>query len=590
MRKNASSKLVLNRVKPLFVGLLSLFCFQSLSLEAQTAKQFDFDDPLKEQLRLSGNFGELRGSHFHAGLDLKTNLTIGKPVYAAADGYVSRLKVAHFGYGKALYLTHEGGYGSVYAHLDRFAEDIQNYIKNTQYKKERFQVELFPSKDKFVVKKGDLIGYTGNTGSSGGPHLHFEIRDPQSRPLNPLNYGIEISDTKSPKPTVLRWYPYNKNGRNVETYGQNLSLTQIRPNEFLAESLTTLGRIGFGIGAYDQQDGSSNKNGVYRIKTSLNGALTQDIVFDRISFDESKFMNRYMDYRHYRERKQRVQKLFRETNNPLGIIKILESDGYVSIEPGASYVYRIELMDYSGNQTTIDVPIVGLESEGSQIIQASSKPQDQSGDDLERLTEIPNSSATSWSESRYSVFFSKGCFYESTALDLSVDSEILRLDRDRFAVYKPIKISYRADHLSPEDLAKAYIARIDPYGKPIYQNTSRIGTTLEASVSALGNYGVFFDDVPPTISVRQPAEGQWYSKAKKLKVIIKDKESGIADYRATINGRFILMEYDYKTNRLTYDFSDAIIDETAHNLEVVVLDNAGNSTTFERLFYRKVDD
>ena len=572
------------------MGLLSLFCFQSLSLEAQTDKQFDFDDPLKEQLRLSGNFGELRGSHFHAGLDLKTNLTIGKPVYAAADGYVSRLKVAHFGYGKALYLTHEGGYGSVYAHLDRFADDIQNYIKNTQYKKERFQVELFPSKDKFVVKKGDLIGYTGNTGSSGGPHLHFEIRDPQSRPLNPLDYGIEISDTKSPIPTVLRWYPHNKNGRNVETYGQNLSLTQIRPNEYLAESLATSGRIGFGIGAYDQQDGSSNKNGVYRIKTSLNGALTQEILFDRISFDESKFMNRYMDYRHYRERKQRVQKLFRETNNPLGIIKILESDGYVSIEPGASYVYRIELMDYSGNQTTIDVPIVGLESKDSQIIQASAKPQDQSGDDLEQLTEIPNSSATSWSESRYSVFFSKGCFYESTALDLSVYSEILRLDRDRFAVYKPIKISYRADHLDPDYLAKAYIARIDPYGKPIYQNTSRSGTTLETSVSALGNYGVFFDDVPPTISLRQPAEGQWYSKAKKLKVTIKDKESGIADYRATINGRFILMEYDYKTNRLTYDFSDAIIDEAAHNLKVVVLDNAGNSTTFERLFYRKADD
>ena len=590
MRKNASSKLVLNGVKPPFLVLLSLFCFQSLSLVAQTSKQLDFDDPLKEQLRLSGNFGELRGSHFHAGLDLKTNLTIGKPVYAAADGYVSRLKVAHFGYGKALYLTHEGGYGTVYAHLDRFAQDIQNYIKNTQYKKERFQVELFPSKDKFVVKKGDLIGYTGNTGSSGGPHLHFEIRDPQSRPLNPLDYGIEISDTKSPKPTVLRWYPHNKNGQNIETYGQNLSLTQIRPNEFLAESLTTVGHIGFGIGAYDQQDGSSNKNGVYRIKTLLNGVLAQDIVFDRISFDESKFMNRYMDYRHYRERKQRVQKLFRETNNPLGIIKILESDGYVSIEPGASYVYRIELMDHSGNQTTIDVPIVGRESEDSQMIQASAKSQDQSGDDLERLTEIPNSSATSWSELRYSVFFSKGCFYETTALDLSVDSEILRLDRDRFAVYKPIKISYRADHLSQEDLAKAYIARIDPYGKPIYQNTSRSGTTLEASVSALGNYGVFFDDVPPTISLRQPAEGQWYSKVKKLKVNIKDRASGIADYRATINGRFILMEYDYKTNRLTYDFSDAIIDEAAHNLKVVVLDNAGNSTTFERLFYRKADD
>lgn len=559
------------------------------SLQAQMSIDPEFSSPLEGTLRLSGNFGELRSSHFHAGLDLKTNLSIGKPVYAAADGYVSRVKVAHFGYGKALYLTHEGGYGSVYAHLDRFAEPIQNYIKETQYKKEQFQVELFPSQDKFVFKRGDLIGYSGNTGSSGGPHLHFEVRDPQSRPLNPLSYGIQIEDAHAPQPTALRWYPYTTPGLNLEAEGKSLSLTPLNEQEYLSETLETSGWIGFGLGVYDKQDGSANKNGVYQMRCFLNGSLVQEVVFDRISFDETKYMNRHMDYLHYQNRKQRVQKLFRSSNNPLGILKNLESDGFVEINPGASYTYTIELYDFNRNKTLITIPILGVEKSTDakeDYSDNSSKPENQWAD----LIEIPHTAATSWSEGNYSVFFPKESFYESTALKLSVSSEQLILDEDRFPLFKPVKITYRGDQLSEDDLAHAYIARLDAYGKLIHQNTSRSGSVLEASVSTLGKYGVFFDRTPPTISMKTPTEGQWYSTAKKLKVIIKDSESGIADYRATINDKFILMEYDYKTNTLTYDFSDAIVSEAAHNLKVVVLDNAGNSATFERLFYRKTND
>ena len=567
-------------------------------LNAQGALGPKFISPLEGDLRLSGNFGELRSSHFHAGLDIKTNLTIGKPVYAAADGYVSRLKVAHFGYGKALYLTHQDGFSSVYAHLDRFSPSIQDYIKQTQYKKEQFQVELFPSKDQFIVKQGDLIGYTGNTGSSGGPHLHFEIRDPQSRPLNPLIYGIQIEDSKRPLPTSLRWYPRSESDLNIEAQAQNLSLTKVNDSEFIAETLETSGWIGFGLGVYDQQDGSLNKNGVYQIRCALNGSLVQEVLFDRISFDETKYMNRYMDYRYYQERKQRVQKLFRPSNNPLGILKNLESDGFVEIIPGSSYTFTIELFDFNQNRTLITVPILGGENTLSYnsaktneaLGSKQSKSIENSIDDWSNLVEIPHTSATSWSEGNFSIFFPKECFYESTALNLSVSGEQLYMDKDQYPLYKPVKITYRGDHLSTEDLAHAYIARLDDYGKPIHQNTSRQGTQLDANVSTLGQYGVFFDYTPPTITMKTPAEGQWFSTAKKLKVIIKDSESGIADYRATINDRFVLMEYDYKTNTLTYDFSDAVVDEAAHNLKVVVLDNAGNSATFERLFYRKAND
>jgi len=578
----------LNSLCLIFCGFL-LSGLSSNTLMAQMSMDLEFSSPLEGTLRLSGNFGELRGSHFHAGLDIKTNLSIGKPVYAAADGYVSRVKVAHFGYGKALYLTHEGGFRSVYAHLDRFAESIQEYIKETQYKKEQFQVELFPSQDKFVFKRGDLIGYSGNTGSSGGPHLHFEVRDPQSRPLNPLSYGIQIDDAHAPQPTALRWYPVSNSGLNLEEEGQNLALTPINDHEFLAETLETSGWIGFGLGVYDKQDGSANKNGVYQMRCSLNGSMVQDIVFDRISFDETKYMNRHMDYLHYQERNQRVQKLFRSSNNPLGILKSLEGDGFVEINPGAAYTYTIELYDFNRNRTLITVPIVGVEKSHKTKEQSWENGPDAKNQRAE-LIEIPHSAATSWSEGNYSVFFPKECFYESTALSLSVASEQLLLDQDRYPLFKPIKITYRGDHLGEDDLAHAYIARLDQYGKPIHQNTSRSGSVLQASVSTLGKYGVFFDRTPPSISMKAPDEGQWYSTAKKLKITIKDSESGIADYRATINDKFILMEYDYKTNSLTYDFSDAVISEAAHNLKVVVLDNAGNSATFERLFYRKAND
>lgn len=157
-----------------------------------------FKNPIEIPLILSGSFGELRTDHFHSGIDLKTQQQVGIPVYAPADGFVSRIKVSHFGYGKALYIKHPNGYSTVYAHLKKYGDSIQSYLKNAQYKKEVYEIELFPEANQLKVKKGDLIAYTGNSGGSEGPHLHFEIRDSNSRPMNPLLFGIEISDTKNP--------------------------------------------------------------------------------------------------------------------------------------------------------------------------------------------------------------------------------------------------------------------------------------------------------------------------------------------------------------------------------------------------------
>ena len=155
-----------------------------------------FANPLEVPLVLSGSFAELRSNHFHSGLDIKTQQREGLKVLASADGFVSRIKIAHFGYGKALYITHPNGYTTVYGHLQKFSPEIEAYIKKQQYEKESFEVELFPSAETLIVTKGNLVAYSGNTGGSGGPHLHFEIRDKEERPMNPMLFGIDLNSDK----------------------------------------------------------------------------------------------------------------------------------------------------------------------------------------------------------------------------------------------------------------------------------------------------------------------------------------------------------------------------------------------------------
>ncbi|NND87707.1 MAG: M23 family metallopeptidase, partial [Flavobacteriaceae bacterium] len=188
--------------------LLLLFIFIGTVGFAQSNLPTDyFSDPLEIPMILSGSFGELRSNHFHSGLDIKTQQREGIPVYAPADGYVSRIKVQHYGYGKALYLKHPNGYSTVYAHLSKYAGDIQEYVKDKQYANEKYELELYPDASILPVKKGEIIGYTGNSGSSGGPHLHYEIRDASSRPMNPMKFGVEIPDTKKPIINSVFAYP-----------------------------------------------------------------------------------------------------------------------------------------------------------------------------------------------------------------------------------------------------------------------------------------------------------------------------------------------------------------------------------------------
>ena len=548
--------------------------------QLQAQKTIDpnyFSNPLDIPMVLSGSFGELRSNHFHSGLDIKTQQRSGVPIYAPADGYVSRIKVGHYGYGKALYIKHPNGYSTVYAHLQRFETTIQDFVKQSQYKKERYEIELFPKESSLLVKKGDLIAYTGNSGSSGGPHLHYEIRDAYSRPMNPMLFGLEIPDTKDPSVTSVLAYPVSDDATvNQSSEPVKLRLIKQKDGSYKTEKISAYGKIGFGIATTDQQNGAYNKNGVYRIKTTYNGKPKIDIKFEKISFDETRYLNRYIDYTYFKEHKIKIQKLFRQTNNPLSIITQEDDNGFVNVADGFSSNYTIEIKDYQGNLVHITIPVIGKKDD---IVVKKELPND--------LQYIPSESSSTIQRGVFTVDFPKNALYQGSYLNIKTSGDTLHLHTDNIPVHKNISISMDISNYNALDKNKLYIARQAYKNTSYYTTTRREKNILTAKTRILGSYTLFMDTIAPTIKAANFTDGKWISNNKTLKIKIEDSHSGISSYRATLNGRFILMEYNYKKDVLTYDFNDNIITDTKNNLRLIVTDNVGNSTTFEAIFFRK---
>jgi murein DD-endopeptidase MepM/ murein hydrolase activator NlpD len=558
-------------------SLLGIFFFTLLAYGQNEVPKDYFNNPLEIPMILAGSFGELRSNHFHSGLDIKTQQKEGIPIYAPADGFVNRIKVAHYGYGKALYILHPNGYTTVYAHLRNFAGGIQKLVKKEQYEKESFEVELFPDSTMLPVTKGELIGYTGNTGSSGGPHLHYEIRDAASRPMNPMLFGVDIPDTKKPLVKTVMAYPHSDDAQvNQSQNPVKLRLIPQKDGSYISEGITAFGKIGFGIDANDQQDGASNKNGVYQIKTTFNGSEKFDIRFEKFSFDETRYLNRYIDYGYFQNNKVRIQKLFRESNNPLSIIGFENDNGYLNIEDGFNSTYIIDVTDFKGNKTLIYIPIEGKKLD---VLQPTSV---QETEDY-----IYADHATSITKGKYGIYIPANSLYEDTFLEISVQGDTLKLHEDTIPIHKNITISADASNYEASDLDKLYIGRLNHRGKPYYNTTTRNGDKLSARTRTFGTYVLVSDTIAPSIKPVNFSNDKWISKNETLQLKIEDDLSGIGTYRATINGKFILMEYNYKKDVLTYDFDDNINEESENNLKLIVIDNVGNSATFEATFFRK---
>ncbi|MBF7090417.1 M23 family metallopeptidase [Flavobacterium sp. ALJ2] len=556
--------------------LFLLFC-NFVSAQTDYPKDY-FRSPLDIPMQLSGNFGELRPNHFHAGFDLKTNQREGLNVYAVADGYISRIKISTFGNGKTLYVTHPNGYTSVYGHLQSMVGSIQEYIKKTHYKEKSFEIEMFLKPGEMVVTKGQLIGLSGNTGSSGGPHLHFEFRDSKTEfIINPMFFGFDkyIKDTKKPVVSNLYVYPLDdKTIVNQSKVPLMLNLSLQKDGTYLSSSVATNGKIGFGITAVDYDDVSFNKNGVYKVESFYNGKSNYGYQFNTYSFDEMRYINALVDYSRYKKTGQRVQKLFMKTPFDLSIIKKDSLNGVLSVVPNLASAYRIEVSDFYGNTNTINVPVQ------YNSLPVLVNPTSVASDYLVKYNKDAN-----FSKNNMSVFFPAGTFYDDFNLNFDVKNDRIYIHDDTVPVHSNFTITIEDDKY-PENLRdKVYIGRITGKSSS-YNTTSRKGTEYKAKSRILGQFRLVVDTIRPTISIAKPIEGKWISDIKKIQFTINDSMSGIKSYNGYLNGNWILFEYDNKTKKITHDFNDGIVAEGANDLKIEVVDNVGNSAIFETRFFR----
>ena len=558
--------------------LLSLFIHD---LKSQSNQNFVMDLPIN----LSGTFGELRTNHFHSGIDIKTNRVEGLNIYSYEKGYISRIQVSTYGYGKAIYITHPDGKITVYAHLSKFSEKIQNYVKDIQYKRKKFAIKVYPKESEILIEKNEIIGYSGNTGSSSGPHLHFELRNKNNMPVNPLKYrNIEIIDTIIPslKGVYYKELKYN-NGKLEDNYSRFKKIKFIENDngKYLTDTIYTNGVIGFGVNSFDLMNNSNNVYGLNKIITKINDSVNFKINFDKFSFDEWTYINTYVDYAYFKRTNEKIQKLYIENINPLNLYDRSLGDGALKLNDSKNILinYKIILFDFNNNTTVINIPIVFTDQRKEEIFQKKGNINIQNN--LDKKIRLEN----------YFVEFKKGTFDYNTSLTISESNNTINIDNDTIPLRKPFTIKYSLKNIDDSRKKYLYLAMKGPKNYHYFISSEKFNDSIIGHAKKLGKFKILTDSIPPDINFYNLKNDQWISNRKKLTIKINDNESGIKSFNGWINNKWILLEYESKKNMLTYDFEDKVNSNDSKNeLVVSVKDNCGNVSMKKITFYRKIYD
>ena len=553
-----------------------LFLFFFLSVTVFTNAQ-SYRNPLDVPPALSGNFGELRNNHFHSGIDYKTQGVINKPIFAIEDGYVSRISVSPWGYGLALYINHPTtGHTSVYGHLDSFSKPIADYVKQKQYEQESFRVDLSLSAEEIPVKRGQQVALSGNTGSSGGPHVHFEVRDTQSEePLDPLAFfGKTISDTQKPDIRGIAFYPVLGKG-SVNNTANPLRIT-ISKNKSgtplpLNKTITAWGKIGVGVKAYDKMNGQNNVYGVKHVRLFVDNVQIFGSAINRLSFSKSRMLNTFVDFEDWREQRSFFMRSFIEPGNTLQLYDNVKNNGYFDINEERPYKFRYELEDHYGNMTTYSFTVEGKKQSIPLLPDCRhfmAWNLNNSIVDFDFILDIPSGN-----------LYDNICFeYQKTASSRFF-SDIVRINKKPVPLQGNATVWLRMKADSMDYPSKYGVVHIDKKGNPGWIGGSYKNGGLEFSINELGNsYAIDIDSIAPVIT---PVEPTKWVQQKRIRIRLSDDKSGVNQFKGTINGEFVLFTHDGKSNVYTYVFDNDRLIRGRQKFVITVSDGVGNKSEYE---------
>jgi hypothetical protein len=568
-----------------------LFVFFLVSLVSSAQNRYPTDyfrSPVDTSLALAGNFGEIRPNHFHAGFDIKTNGKEGMPVYAIADGYIARIRISAFGYGKALYLIHPNGFTSVYGHLRNYGEITAAFAKNIQYKSQSFEIDTILGPDVFPVKKGQLIAYSGNTGGSEAPHLHFEIRETETeKPLNPYLFGYKIPDNIRPEITGIAIYPI---GETASINGKH-SVKKIKPLKIKGDyylpsidSITVNGAIGFGIEAFDTENKSTNQNGVFSIELLSGGKRIYYHELEKLSFETSRYVNAHIDYEEKQKNNRKIQKCFLAKNNKLEIYKSILNNGIIDFNDDSIHWIKLIVKDFNGNASQIM-----MKTRSSSKIKVVAKIPDPKKPFFDCLKENKfNNNDIQISIPPLTLYDDVYFTYSSLAPLKGTYSAMHHIMSPATPVQNAYQLSIKPLKLIDSLLNKACIISVSDKGKKNYEGGNFINGFIVTQTKTFGNFAVVIDTAGPKLKpafkyIRDKTVS--FQNAKKIGIIAKDDLSGIEKYNAFIDGNWVLCEYEFKEDLLFYTF-DEHVSSGAHRFNIEVTDGKGNISKWKCTFIK----
>lgn len=572
--------------KQALFALLALFLFGSANPDPYPDDYFDA--PLRIPLLLSGSFAEMRSNHFHGGLDIKTQGHAGYGVHAAADGWISRIAVSSGGYGNALYVSHPNGYVTVYAHLDRFAAPVAAYIKALQYDQESFEVQSFPSQDQFPVTKGQQIAWSGNSGSSAGPHLHFEVRDGRtSEPVNPALWGFDIPDTTPPRiyrfkvyakgpASIIRLRDKMSGGWRTVGPGEDAFIELIRQGDGIVlqrvDRIEANGPIAFGVQTHDFHEGSNNLLGQFRIDLKVDGQTLFHSELERFSFDQTRYLNAHVDYAERRSSGRWVQRSHVLPGNELPMYESMNG-GILDVEDGRTYALEYTVEDVFGNTAGFSFDVHGIPPGTARL------------PDPPEVHVMHHDEPFTWRGSDFTLRAPAGTVYDDIVLEPSstappsssrpVFSNRIRIHHPDEPIHYRYQLSVRADDLPMELRDKATLGMVSSRGNISWAGGSWDGWGVTSSLRTFGEFVITVDTEPPSIRPLNISSGKDMSRSGEIRFRIRDDFSGISGYRGTINGAWVLFEYDAKYALLRHRL-DGTLGPGSHDVRLEVTDNKGN--------------